>query len=335
MPLTLTRSSSKSSTTPDRSLVDLLPTWRPVLDSLCTNVFLADPDLTLVYANPQAMATLGGIERDFRDAFGVGPGGIVGGSIHRFHRNADHVEQVLRGGKTNFPHVATFTFGSISLRTNISEVRDTADALLGYSVAWEDVTSLQASRQLVGQLGENLDSAAGAVEELSASINEVARSASHAAERTSEGTTQAATTTVTVRELGEATTAISSVVRTITTIAEQTNILALNATIEAARAGDAGKGFAVVASEVKQLANDTANATEDIQRRIDGIRSSTGDVVDAIEGIASLLSDIDEIQATVASTVDEQRLASDQLARSVGEAAASGHEAITRQDAPR
>ncbi len=330
MPLTLSRGARANTRTSAR-VSDHLAGWRTLLDHVQANIFLADPDLTLVYANRRAMQTLRSIEPVFRAAFGVGVDQIVGRSIHTFHRNAEHVEAVLWSGHTRFPHAATFSFGEVFLRTNIDEVRDEAGVLLGYSVAWDDVTSLQRSRDVVGQLGEHLDAAASSVEELSASIGEIARSASDAAERTSVGTAAATQVTDTVRDLDATTATIDGVVRTITTIAEQTNILALNATIEAARAGEAGKGFAVVAGEVKQLANDTAAATEDIGQRVTAIRRSASEVTEGIASIADLLGEIDAIQSSVASTVEQQRVASDELARSVSGAATSSRDAIAAQ----
>jgi methyl-accepting chemotaxis protein len=190
------------------------------------------------------------------------------------------------------------------------------------------VTSLRESEQAVHRLGEHLETAASAVEELSSSIGEIARAATQATDVTTRGVDDAEATTSAVRELDEASAAVGDVVRTITAIAEQTNILALNATIEAARAGEAGRGFAVVAGEVKQLARDTATATSDIDNRIGAIRSSVEGVARAIETIATTLREVNELQSTVAATVEEQRVATDQLAHSVNDAAASSREFI-------
>src|SRR4029079_181014 len=121
--------------------------------------------------------------------------------------------------------------------------------------------------------------------------------------------------------LGESSTAIGNVVKVITSIAEQTNLLALNATIEAARAGDAGKGFAVVASEVKDLAQETARATEDISRRVDAIQSDTTNAVEAIAEISRIIAKINDYQVTIASAVEEQTATTGEMSRSVGDAA--------------
>ena len=120
----------------------------------------------------------------------------------------------------------------------------------------------------------------------------------------------------------EAANKIGEVVSLITDIANQTNLLALNATIEAARAGDAGKGFAVVASEVKNLANQTAKATDEIGAQIGGIQSATQDAVTAIQGIGKTIGEIDEIATTIASAVEEQSAATQEIARNVEQAAA-------------
>ena len=110
-------------------------------------------------------------------------------------------------------------------------------------------------------------------------------------------------------------------VKVITSIAEQTNLLALNATIEAARAGEAGKGFAVVASEVKDLAQETARATEDISRRVQAIQADTGGAVVAIEEISRVIARISDFQTTIASAVEEQTATTAEMSRSVSEAA--------------
>jgi methyl-accepting chemotaxis protein len=124
-----------------------------------------------------------------------------------------------------------------------------------------------------------------------------------------------------VAKLGDSSAEIGNVVKVITSIAEQTNLLALNATIEAARAGEAGKGFAVVANEVKELAQETAKATEDIARRVQAIQGDTTAAVAAIEEISSIVAQISDRQTTIASAVEEQTATTQEMSRSVTEAA--------------
>ncbi len=127
-------------------------------------------------------------------------------------------------------------------------------------------------------------------------------------------------TNATVSNLGESSAEIGNVVKVITSIAEQTNLLALNATIEAARAGEAGKGFAVVANEVKELAQETARATEDIARRVEAIQSDTTGAVDAINRISAIIERINDFQTTISSAVEEQTATTAEMSRNVTEA---------------
>jgi methyl-accepting chemotaxis protein len=128
-------------------------------------------------------------------------------------------------------------------------------------------------------------------------------------------------TNVTIAKLGESSAEIGNVIKVITSIAQQTNLLALNATIEAARAGEAGKGFAVVANEVKELAKQTAKATEDISRKIEAIQEDTTSAVDAIAQITTIIHQINDLQNTIASAVEEQTATTGEISRNVGEAA--------------
>ncbi len=127
-------------------------------------------------------------------------------------------------------------------------------------------------------------------------------------------------TNATVSSLGESSAEIGNVVKVITSIAEQTNLLALNATIEAARAGEAGKGFAVVANEVKELAQETARATEDIARRVEAIQSDTTGAVDAINRISAIIERINDFQTTISSAVEEQTATTAEMSRNATEA---------------
>jgi methyl-accepting chemotaxis protein len=160
-------------------------------------------------------------------------------------------------------------------------------------------------------------------------IKEIAKNASEAARIASQAVRAAEETNSSVSKLGASTLEIGNVIKVITSIAEQTNLLALNATIEAARAGEAGKGFAVVANEVKELAKQTAAATEDISKKIAAIQGDSKGAVDAIQKIGGIIDQINEMQTTIASAVEEQTAATNEIARNAAEAARGSGE-ITR-----
>jgi methyl-accepting chemotaxis protein len=169
------------------------------------------------------------------------------------------------------------------------------------------------------RISSSVQTVATGIEEMEASIKEIAKNASEAARVTADAVRAAEATNTTVSKLGESSAEIGQVIKVITSIAQQTNLLALNATIEAARAGEAGKGFAVVANEVKELAKETARATEDIGKKIVAIQDDTNSAVEAIGKIGVIISRINDISTTIASAVEEQTATANEIGRNVTE----------------
>ena len=242
-------------------------------------------------------------------------------------------------GRDEVAQMATaLTTAQTSLRGALSEVSgtaatvtDAASSLGTTGTAFRDAVEGVSSQAGVvaaaaEQVSRNIQSVAAGAEQMGASIREIAQSANDAASASTEAVTQARTTSVTVTELGESAREIGDVVRAITSIAEQTNLLALNATIEAARAGEAGKGFAVVAGEVKELAQESARAADDITRRITANQEQTDLAVTAIGEITSTVARINDYQLTIASAVEEQTATTNEMSRSVAEAATGASE---------
>ena len=190
----------------------------------------------------------------------------------------------------------------------------------------ETSTQAQVVSRASGEVNQNLQTVATGSEEMSASIKEIAKNA-HESAKVATGAVQVAEqTTQIVGKLGESSTEIGQVIKVITSIAQQTNLLALNATIEAARAGEAGKGFAVVANEVKELAKQTAKATEDISRKIEAIQGDTKSAVGAIGQISDVIKQVNDISNTIATAVEEQNATTNEMARNVSEAARGSSE---------
>ena len=190
-----------------------------------------------------------------------------------------------------------------------------------------NVTSVAAGME---QTTANLTSVATATEQMTATIGEIANNSEKARRITEEATRQAARISEQMNQLGEAAQQIGKVTETITEISSQTNLLALNATIEAARAGSAGKGFAVVANEIKELAQQTATATEDIKARIAGVQSSTGGGIAEIEKVSHVIHEVSEIVASIAAAIEEQATVTKDIARNIGEASTGVKDANVR-----
>lgn len=225
-----------------------------------------------------------------------------------------------------------------NLRQSVAQIADNARNLAASS---EQLTSVSAKMEINAnetseqtrvvasasdQVSKNVQTVAAGTEEMGASIKEIALSSHEAAKIASKAVVSAQTTNDIIAKLGASSASIGKVIKVITSIAEQTNLLALNATIEAARAGDAGKGFAVVANEVKELAKETASATEEIGQKIGAIQSDTTEAVKAIAEISETINKINDISASIADAFEAQASTTEEMARNITEVARGSSE---------
>jgi methyl-accepting chemotaxis protein len=233
-----------------------------------------------------------------------------------FKKLSDAVNTLALQVRSAIQQIGNNTKALVSAAEELNKVSQQMGASAEETAAQSNVVSAAS-----GQVTNNVATVATAADEMGASIKEIAKNTAEATQVATTAVRTAETTNVTIGKLGQSSAEIGQVIKVITSIAQQTNLLALNATIEAARAGEAGKGFAVVANEVKELAKETAKATEDISRKIEAIQNDTKGAVEAIGQIGTVIGQINDIQTTIASAVEEQSATTNEISRNLAEAA--------------
>jgi methyl-accepting chemotaxis protein len=255
--------------------------------------------------------------------------GLLARSKQLLHSNLRRMIQDLASG------VEVLSTSSSELSSNSEQMsqggRKASETAHSVAAAAEQMTANVGSVAAgIDQTTTSLTSVASATEEMTATIGEIANNSEKARRITEEATRQAARISEQMNQLGQAAQEIGKVTETITEISSQTNLLALNATIEAARAGSAGKGFAVVANEIKELAQQTAAATEDIKSRIAGVQSSTAGGIAEIAKVSQVIHEVSDIVASIAAAIEEQATVTRDIARNIGEASSGVRDANKR-----
>lgn len=324
-----------------------------MLENAPVNIMFADRDFKVKYLNPKSKETLKGLQKYLPIPLDQ----IIGTSVDAFHKNPEHQRRILSNDR-NLPHRAKIKLGDHILDLLITATYDQNKSYIGAMVTWEVITekvnlvntleetsnslassaseltatatqmsstakrtssAAQTASAATEEVSKGVQNVATNTEEMSSSIKEIARASTDAAEMSKSSLDQARSTTKTINQLGESSQEIGNVIKVISSIAQQTNLLALNATIEAARAGDAGKGFAVVANEVKELAKQTAKATEEITIKIETIQRDTKESVAAISSISQAVEKLNSIAMSIAASVEEQTATTNDVARIVQE----------------
>ena len=312
------------STGPDNAFSDALSACQPTLDALSACVLIADRQLTLRWANSAASEVLRRIEPEVNAAFGLRYDQMIGGSIHRFHRDPERVERILdEQDGFDLPHNAEFCFGTVTLRTHIASLPGPDHDRVGYIVTFSDISEVIVERERNQELKRQLTSAASAVEELNASVREISQNAVQTSALAVQAEQDTNRISDDVKALDDRRADMDRSLVAIDSVASKTKLLALNATIEAARAGEVGKGFAVVANEVKELAAQTELVTAQIAGQLKANGQSVAELRAELSEMGENMSEISASQGGIAAAVEQQQVTAASLAETIGRAANS------------
>ncbi len=245
-----------------------------------------------------------------------------------FNKFVEKIQGIIASVNGNADTVASsateLSAASTQIATNAEEIStQTSTVASATEQATININSISSSAE---EMSSSANSVATAIEEMSASLNEVSRNCQHELQIASEANTHAKSSKDVMDKLGAAAKSIGNVVAVINDIADQTNLLALNATIEAASAGEAGKGFAVVASEVKELAKQTAQATQEIQKQVEDMQTNTESAIMAIESVSKVIGEVNTISQTIVSAVEEQSATVNEISSNVSGVSTGAHE---------
>lgn len=325
--------------------------YKQMFDNLPINILLANTEGNIIDMNPASDKTL----RSIQHLLPVAVDKIIGGSYDVFHKDPSHQRKLLADPR-NLPHTTIIDVGEEKLDLLVSPLFDSNNNYTGPMVTWsvitEQIKAKERDQKVKRELDETIltlstafealsgnstalaantsqiagssedvqkyiNSVGVAVEELVSSIGEISKNTDQAANMTKDSVSKIEGTQSIIQSLRDRSEEIASILKVVTEIANQTNLLALNATIEAARAGEAGKGFAVVANEVKELANRTAEATDDINKKIAAIQVESQSALDSISTASESVRSINEVAISIAGSVEEQTAVTSEIGKSM------------------